>query len=110
MFQLVGRVVNLDQRRENYAVLELRREQSGLLGDTIKVLVPPLVLARDGEPSRGAHVEIGAQSLAEAGVSRREWDCLLVARYIGEGDGRLSEDEATPASPRRAVGEDGNGG
>lgn len=107
MFQLQGRVVALDRHRDNYAVMELRREQSGLLGATIKVLVPSLVLVRDGEPRRGAYVDVGAQSLAEAGVSRREWDCLLVARYLGEIDGHLPEDQGeqeTLPQVRRADG------
>ncbi|MBA1147084.1 hypothetical protein H0Z60_08415 [Ectothiorhodospiraceae bacterium WFHF3C12] len=93
MFQLVGRVEALHKRRDQYAILELRRHQAGLLGDMVKVLVPALVLVRDGEPDQGAHVEVGAQSLAEAGIPRREWDCLLVARYISEG-GSGGEDDA----------------
>lgn len=88
MFQLAGRVVALEKCRDQYAILELRREQSGLLGATMKVLVPPPVLVRDGEPQVGSQVEIGAQSLAEAGLARREWDCLLVARYIDAVNGR----------------------
>lgn len=110
MFQLHGRVVALDRHRDNYAVMALRREQSGLLGSTIKVLVPPLVLVRDGEPRPGAYVDVGAQSLAEAGVSRREWDCLLVARYLGELDGQLPDDQDEPPTHQQLRRADGNGG
>ena len=92
MFQLVGRVEALHKRRDQYAILELRRHQAGLLGDMVKVLVPALVLVRDGVPYRGGRVVVGAQSLGVAGSPRREWDCLLGARYISEGGSGGEED------------------
>jgi len=95
MFQLSGKVVTVDRLPNGYAVMRLRRDDAGLLGPEIKLIVPSLVMVRDGLPENGSWVEIGAQSFAETGHSRIAPDIYLVARYIWAADERRGADNSS---------------
>lgn len=92
MFQLSGKVVTIDRLPNGYSVMRLRRDDAGLLGPEIKLVVPSLVMVRDGLPEDGAWVEVGAQSFAETGHSRISPDIYLVARYIWAASARSASD------------------
>jgi len=63
MFHIQGRVTERTLLPDGNYLLWLRREQRGLIGHELALLVPPLVFTRDGWPTPGQWVEITVQEL-----------------------------------------------
>jgi len=61
MYSFTGKVVTKERLQSNYLSLVIQRQQDGLLGSHVHVLVPTLVEVRDGAPQVGSVVEIEAQ-------------------------------------------------
>jgi len=89
---IVDRILRLPS---GYAVVGVRPGDLGLFGPRTEVLVPTLVLVRDGRPDVGGWLAIEARDLAETGAwglpERVQW---VAQRLVLMGEERLSVEAA----------------